>query len=443
MPAHRMSQGHTLVFLIAVLIGSAPAQAPPKYKVLQSLDGAPWGGVMLDPSGNVYGTTAGGGSGNCRYGCGTVFELSPLPGGNWVFSVLYDFTGGTDGEAPYGTLVVDASDNIYGTTTSGGQYNAGTAFELVAGPDSWTETTIYAFCPKIGKSGCEDGGGTQAGLAWDQEGNLYGTKSGGGTVGGEIFELAPGSGGWSEAILHRFQPSYYRHPAPGGSNPYAGLILDASGNLYGTTAEGGANCSGWSCGVVYELTRKSGGGWKEIVLHRFHSDGKDGVTPGWGALFMDGSGSLYGTTRGGGVNECGGGPDPPDGPRAGQPLKAIGNCGTIFRLTKAVDGRWKETILYSFKSGSTGSSPNTGLVMDRSGTLYGTTDYGGSSSGCGVIYKLAPHPKGKWEYTVLHSFTGNDGCLPEGNLVLDQKGNLYGGTVLGGGGYGVIFELTP
>ena len=239
-----------------------------------------------------------------------------------------------------------------------------------------------------------------------------------------MFELAPGSGGWSEAILHRFQPSYYGHPAPGGSNPYAGLILDRSGNLYGTTANGGANCSGWSCGVVYELARTSGGGWKETVLHRFRNDGKDGVRPGWGALFMNGPGSLYGTTSQGGTNIC------------------YAGCGTVFKLTKSAKSRWKETILYDFKSGPTGFSPNAGVVMDKAGALYGTTDYGGYGD-CGVIYKLAPKPKGKWQYTVLHIFNGYDGCVPEGNLVLDKKGNLYGGTVLGGGGYGVVFELTP
>src|SRR5271165_6010457 len=270
MPAHRMSQGHTLVFLIAVLIGSAPAQAPPKYKVLQSLDGAPWGGVMLDPSGNVYGTTAGGGSGNCRYGCGTVFEL--IHGkGKWSESVLYNFQGGSDGDGTYSGLAFDASRKLYGTTAAGGNGGWGTVFELQPGSSNWTEAVLYDFCSQ---SGCTDGADPKAGLVIGQSGELYGTAAGGTYGGGVIYKLTPSSGGWNEAVIHSFQYSYYRHPAPGGSNPYAGLILDASGNLYGTTAEGGANCSGWSCGVVYELTRKSGGGWKEIVLHRFHATAK-------------------------------------------------------------------------------------------------------------------------------------------------------------------------
>jgi uncharacterized repeat protein (TIGR03803 family) len=112
-------------------------------------------------------------------------------------------------------------------------------------------------------------------------------------------------------------------------------------------------------------------------------------------------------------------------------------------LTKGANGGWRDTILYNFKAGPTGSTPNAGVVMDKAGNLYGTTDYGGSGSECGVIYRLAPN-KGKWEYTVLHTFEGLDGCLPEGNLVLDKKGNLYGGTILGGNtGYGVVFEVTP
>ena len=140
---------------------------------------------------------------------------------------------------------------------------------------------------------------------------------------------------------------------------------------------------------------------------------------------MDRSGGLYGTTDQGGTNTC------------------YAGCGTVFKLEKTASGSWKETVLYDFKSGATGFGPNAGVVMDSSGNVYGTTDYGGSGSGCGVIYKLAPSAKGQWKYTVLHTFNEIDGCLPEGNLVFDKKGNLFGGTVGGGGGNGVIFELTP
>jgi uncharacterized repeat protein (TIGR03803 family) len=147
----------------------------------------------------------------------------------------------------------------------------------------------------------------------------------------------------------------------------------------------------------------------------------DGVTPGNGTLFIDRYGDLYGTTETGGC--CG---------------------GVVFRLIPKANGQWGETILHTFQTGPSGNQPYAGVVMDKEGNLYGTTD-GGGSSGCGVIYKLAPKPKGKWKYSVLYNFSGGvDGCVPAGNLVIDKKGNLYGGTVLGGQyGQGVIFEITP
>ena len=156
---------------------------------------------------------------------------------------------------------------------------------------------------------------------------------------------------------------------------------------------------------------------------------------------MDSSGNLYGTTEAGGAN--GGCASDADLSVPGVPL-TIGNCGTIFKLTKKTDGRWKESILYNFATGSDGFLPGAGVVMDKSGNLYGTTD-GGGSAGCGVIYKLAPGTKGKWKYSVLHTFGyGMDGCIPAGNLAIDNKGNLYGGAILGGlYGYGIVFELSP
>jgi len=174
---------------------------------------------------------------------------------------------------------------------------------------------------------------------------------------------------------------------------------------------------------VYELSPEPGGKWKETVLHRFDNNGKDGYTPGSGALFMDRSGSVYGTTEVGGS----------------------AGYGTLFKLARETKGGWKETILYNFSSGSGGNLPNAGVVMDKAGNLYGATPFGGGPSGCGVLYKLAPTAKHKWKYSVLHTFgEGYDGCVPEGNLVIDSKGNLYGGTVLGGAyGAGTVFELTP
>jgi uncharacterized repeat protein (TIGR03803 family) len=248
----------------------------------------------------------------------------------------------------------------------------------------------------------------------DNTGNLYGTAPYGGST---AFELTHGSGGWNEIVIHRFGVD-----KGDGAGPYAGLILDSAGNLYGTTYAGGTGCAGDGCGTVYELTPVSGGGWKETVLHAFNNNGKDGYAPGNQPLALDHAGNLYGTTETGGC--CG---------------------GTVFKLTPGSKGRWKETIIHNFRPGADGSFAGAGVVMDRAGSLYGTTDDGGDPNcGCGVIYKLSQNKKGKWAYTVLYRFNGTEGAIPAGNLTLDKKGNLYGGTVLGGTtGNGVIFELTP
>ena len=397
-----------------------PAHAAPKCTVLHSFTGGPDGngnaGVSLDEKGNVYGASLGGGSQDCQDGCGLVWELTPGAGGNWTLTPLYDFTGGDDGQNPYAPPTFGPAGVLYGTTEYGGAPKCGTAFELTPGSGGWEQSVLYAFGEQPG-----DGVYPTAGLAIDPAGNLYGTTpKAGAHGGGTVFELFPGAGRWNETVLYAFCPT---DNCPNGDDPYAGLILDASGNLYGTTSYGGKGCGGDGCGVVYELSPVSGGRWKETVLHRFDNNGKDGYTPGNGALFMDALGNLYGTTEVGGAG--------------------AGADGMVFRLTPGPHGRWRETILYNFNGGAEGGYPSGGVVMDNGGNLYGLTADGGI--GCGVLYKLAPGGKGKWAYSVLHTFgQGADGCIPVGNLVLDKKGNLYGGTVLGGTtGNGIVFELTP
>jgi len=385
------------------------ARAGTRFKVLHSFNGSdgsgPYGGVTIGPDGDAYGTTAGGGA------CGTVFELSPQTNGHWKETVLYQFGPGHDPCDPWSSVIFDKAHNLYATTVGGGEYYYGTVFELTRGSSGWAERTLYSFGTQDG-----DGGEPKAGVVVDNAGNLYGTAPNGGEYdNGTVFALTPGPDGWNEKTLYAFGAH-----KDDGDAPFAGIILDAAGDLYGTTASGGGKCG--SCGIVFELAPTSGGGWKELVLHRFDNNGKDGGTPGNGALMMDSSGNLYGTTEGGGC--CG---------------------GVVFKLTPGSDGRWKETILYDFIPGANGSFPAAGVVMDKSGNLYGTTVDGGSPTcGCGVVYKLAPGKNGKWTYTVLHRFSGIDGAIPEGNLTIDDKGNLYGGTVLGGAtGNGVIFEITP
>jgi uncharacterized repeat protein (TIGR03803 family) len=407
----KLERSRAVAVVIALATFCPGVGSATSYKVLHSFRGAdgtgPWGGLTLDQKGNLFGASASGGDLNeCNgYGCGVVFELRLQSNGKWTEAVLYRFaSNGNDGYTSYGGVTIGSGKHLYGTTYAGGAYDVGTVFKLKHGPNGWAESALYSFGTRS-----DDGYEPTAGVAMDKAGNLYGTAPYGGST---AFRLSPGTDGWKETVLHRFN---VRQGDGGG--PFARVILDASGNVYGTTLGGGA----YNGGTVYEVQHTSGG-WKEKVLYSFHLSQTDGNTPGWGSLLMDGSGSLYGTTRGGGC--CG---------------------GVVFKLTPDSSGRWKETILYNFQKGATGFSPNAGVVMDKAGNLYGTTDYGGGLCDCGVIYKLARGPNGEWRYAVLHTFgVGNDGGVPEGNLVIDSKGNLYGGTVLGGTyGGGVVFELTP
>jgi uncharacterized repeat protein (TIGR03803 family) len=394
---------------VTLFLSALSAWAAPKYKVLHAFTGGDdggglWGSLVLDQQGVVYGTTVAGGP---KGGGGTVFKLTRRANGTWAQTVLYNFcsqSNCTDGGGSTAGLMFDSAGNLYGTTRSGGAHVYGTVFELTPESGGWAETVLYSF-PLPGGGCCPYGG-----VVMDESGNLYGATY-------SAFRLSPGSGGWRAAVLHNFTG---RHGDGGG--PFAAPILDSAGNLYGTTEHGGTskNC-GAGCGTVYQLRPLSGGKWKETILHSFGSSA-DGAFPGVGALTMDSSGIFYGTTDVGG----------PAG------------YGTVFKLTPQANGRWKETILHSFTQGANGDHVSTGVVFDRAGNLYGTTIGGGSQCGCGVVYKLAPQPGGKWKYTVLHRFTGYDGAQPDANLMVDSKSNLYGTTATGGtGGAGVVFEVTP
>ncbi len=207
-----------------------------------------------------------------------------------------------------------------------------------------------------------------------------------------------------------------------GEDAYQGVILDASGNVYGATEGGGTGkqgCISTGCGIDYELHHTPDGKWKEIVLHDFGTGGDDMMTSG--GLILDAAGNLYGAAGGGAYNQ-----------------------GVVYRLKRESGGHWKAAIQYTFIGGADGGGPGD-LVMDKSGNLFGATVNGGDAHcGCGVVFKLAPGPKGKWKYSVLHRFTGYDGAQPYAALILDSKGNLYGTTATGGsGGAGVAFEITP
>jgi uncharacterized repeat protein (TIGR03803 family) len=397
--------------LLTILLMLMPSGlAAPKYKILhafgQGQDGAGiWGSLLLDKKGNLYGTTGGGG----LYGYGTAFRLAPKSNGNWSETILHDFDrNGQDGYGPTDNLTFRTDGNLYGTTTYGGTYDYGMVFELKPGSSGWTENVVYNF-----GSHQNDGFEPYAGLVLAPTGDLFGTTP---HDPGNVFQLTLGSQGWTERVIDTFSRDN------DGNGPFAGLILGATGSLYGITENGGAH----NLGVVYELSPRADGSWKERILHDFCPTGPpycpDGARPGVGALTMDSSGNIYGATAGGGY--C---------------------CGTVFRLTLQADGRWKETVLYDFKGGASGFEPGAGVVRDNAGALYGTTVYGGRPQcDCGVVFKLSPRKSGRWEYSVLHTFTGYDGAQPDANLILDTKGNLYGTAATGGAsGGGVAFEITP
>ena len=469
MTHHGRTTRNVILAATATLLLAASAFAQDTETVLHTFtggkDGA-IGGIQLvsDSAGNLYGTTANGGnkSTSCEPytgvpGCGVVFKLARDAHGDWKETVLHTFTGGKDGALPFGGVILDSAGNLYGTATFGGNKKpanchltgyvpgCGVVFKLTPqAHGDWKETVLHTF------TGGKDGREPFAGLTFDQTGNLYGTATRGGDTHckgrtpygcGVAFKLTPtAEGPWTEAVIHTFETT-----GTGGYLPYGGLTFDSAGNLYGTTYLGGDNsvsCFGApdnGCGVVYELTPRAHGPWKETVLWAF-TGGTDGGIP----LFyvtLDSSGNVYGTTIYGGdttANNCLGGNGVPAG------------CGVVFELAQ---GTWGETVLYAFTGGSDGAFDLSPVVFDSSGNLYGNTANGGDlggacNGGCGVVFQLTPNP---WTENVLYAFTGGaDGSGPESNLILDSAENIFGVTEGGGNlsecsgyGCGVVFELSP
>jgi uncharacterized repeat protein (TIGR03803 family) len=417
----------TLAIFMVLSLASAifPAQAQAqKFKVLHTFHGKdgsfPTGSLVRDSSGNLYGTTGGGGSGGCDgYGCGTAFKMNNAGKEVW----LYSFKG-TNEIDPTAGLLRDASGNLYGTTEFGGKITqtcggvqgggCGTVFKV---DKNGQETVLYKF------KGTPDGYNPQALLVKDPLGNLYGTTYEGGVDGlGTVFKIDTSG---KERVLHSFAGP----PGGGGDGAlsYEGVIRDAAGNLYGVTAGGGA----YGAGVVYEVDAAG----KETLLYSF-TGGPDGGGPD-SVLLLDSQGNLYGTTADGGSSTV-----------------CDGGCGTVFELSPR-NGGWAETALYSFcplEGCADGEKPVGGpLVRDSAGNIYGNTIFGGAyrncnGDACGVIFKLDLAGK----ETVLHSFTGGaDGAFPVAGLTLDSSGNLYGTAWQGGAkcftSYtcGVVFKITP
>jgi uncharacterized repeat protein (TIGR03803 family) len=412
----------TVAILTSVGLASSTCASAQQIRILHSFRGNSTDGgnpfnatLVFDKAANLYGVTLYGGA----FNYGTVFEVSPKTGGGWTEKTLHSFNdNGKDGYNAYGSLIFDASGNLYGTSANGGVNNLGTVFELI--PQSggtWNERILHSFAGPNG-SGADPYGN----LVFDSKGNLYGTAAFGGTGTkcgnypgcGVVYELTPRDGVWKEKVLYSFGVS-----STDGYFPLGGLVFDAVGNLYGVTEAGGV----YNDGMVFELTPGAGGSWTEKDLHDLNGSALDGTSPEAGLVF-DKAGNLYGTTVGGGAY----------------------NDGTVYELTPAGDGSWTETVICSFNAGVGygGRSPYDALILDAAGDLYGTTSQGGPASGLlGTAFKLTPGAGGVWTQTVLINFDGTNGADPFGGLVFDGRGNLYG-TTQGQGfyGQGEAFEIV-
>jgi uncharacterized repeat protein (TIGR03803 family) len=390
----------TLGFVLGLATIASPRAQGQTFTVIHNFTGGsdgsnPLAGFLIDGSGNLYGTASSGGSS----GAGVVFKLST----SGQETVLHTFTGGADGAEPEASLVANKSGILFGTTYAGGVSNAGTVFGVTP---TGKEKVLYSF------AGGVDGANPVAGLAVDAVGNLYGTTTAGGTSGnGTVFELvAPAKVGglWKEKLLYTFGTG------TDGATPVAGVTLDASGNLYGTTSVGGA----YGYGTVFELT-PTASVWTENILHNF-ALGSDGGVP-YAGLVLSSAGILYGAATEGGDGSTNGG-------------------GTVFELTHG-SGGWTFSVLYAL-SGWDISGTFRDLLL-KSGKIYATTHCDGSYS-AGTVYELTP-AGGTVTYNSLYVFTGGtDGLYSFSNLVSDKQGNLYGTTANGGSqGAGVAFKVTP
>jgi uncharacterized repeat protein (TIGR03803 family) len=400
--------------------------------------GNPCGGVVTDSSGNLYGTAYQGGipgAGVNKRGAGVIYKID----NSGQYTILYSFTGGADGSGPIAGVVVDAAGNLYGTTYSGGAQGYGVVFKLNA---AGQESVLHSFMG----AGASDGANPFAGVTEDAAGNLYGTTYGGGAgLAGVVYKLAPSG---QETVLCSFGGS-----CKGGA-PFAGVVLDAAGNIYGAagsvvyelnpvgsftelayiggntllcgiardsvgdlyiTSNGGEALSHWKYGAVFKLVA----GGKADLLYQFDGGQVAGGTslPGSSgqnaSVVVDSAGNLYGTS----------------------PL--AGTAGIVYEIEAS--GTVKK--LYDFKPAQGGATPRSGLTL-HAGNFYGTAEFGGGGANAGVVYKLSP----AGQETVLYTFKGGktDGADPEYNVVVDQAGNLYGVTIHGGTyNQGTVYKLTP
>lgn len=394
------------LFCSLTLVLSAPALAQ-TFSVIHTFTGAldgfqPYAGVTIDQAGNLYGTTT-------EDHRGSIYQMKRR-NGVWTFATLYQF--GYNDFMPQGRVVAGPGGALYGLTTYGGTGNCyeGCGMVYAIRPPQticrtsgcpWSLSSAYSFDYPVGIEP------QLVDPVFDTAGNMYGTTLWGGIHAfGAVFQLSRSNGTWTANNIYDFG-------GIDGKFPLSGVTLDAQGNVYGTTSNGGPDLG--DRGIVYSLTR-SGASWNFALLHSFHAAPGEAYSPIGGVIF-DQAGNLYGTTR--------------DGGRPGQ-------GGVVFELSPA-GGTWNFTILHSF-SGNGG--PMNTLAMDATGNLYGTT-YADGAFGFGSVFKLTFN-NGNWTFTDLHDFTnGEDGGNPIGAVSLDANGNLYGTTSGGGSNNnGVVWEIA-
>jgi uncharacterized repeat protein (TIGR03803 family) len=391
--------GLTFTLVLGLAVVATPGVQAQTLSVLYSFTGGsdgmtPLSGLTSAGKATFYGTTSAGGSGS-----GTLFKLEPS-GSGWTLNTIHTFTSNPDGATPIARVRVRPGGIVYGTTSAGGTSGAGTVYEM----SSKGESVIYEFL------GGSDGSQPSPGdLAFDHAGNIYGTTSGGGANGnGTVYELVRSKkGAWKEKLLYSFRQS------SDGTVPVGGVTFGTPDTLYGTTSTGGT----YGYGTVYQLKR-SGSTWTETILYNFQ-DGVDGGTP-YAGVIRDKSGNLYGGVVSGGT----------------------GGGGTVFELTPK-NGVWSYAVLYNILGWAV-SGPFRNLVQDASGNLYGTTHCDGNQQ-FGTVFELTPS-NGTWTEAWEYDFQGGTGGnFLFSNPVLDEQGNVYGTASDGGPNYGqgMVFKITP
>ncbi len=404
MPSILLRTPSILLTLLIGLSTLAPAQKLTVLHTFNSTDGGfPSGGLVHGSDGKLYGTTSGGGT----RGFGTVFKITT----SGKFTSIYSFAGGTaDGAYPMASVIRDSSGNIYGMTQNGGPADnlGGVVFKITS---AGKESVLHFF------TGGTDGGNPEGDLIRDSSGNLYGVTAGGGDINcnvsfftgcGVVFKIDSTG---TETVLHTFEGG------SDGANPWGGLVMDSSGNLYGTTENGGK----YSAGQIFKISAAG----KKTVVHDFDPGVNMGGANPRDPLTFGSGGILYGTTfRGGDLTTswCG----------------ALG-CGTVFKVNTGN----VLTTLHTFEGPPTdGDTPYGAVARDSAGNLYGVAADGGTEFFGGIAYKL----DSSGNETILHNFTqGSDGWEPSGRLYVDNSGAVYGTASLSDGpdGNGVIFKITP